>query len=407
MTTLLGLPVLTFGQLTPPAPPVISDPSTLTAAYESLVGQWLAVVSPYAFEVFMALAGLDLALFGWTLWRTYHGDIHSALLSTANKLLIIGFFLALLMNGETWMADIINMFIDLGKAASGMPSLSPSVVLLAGFKIFGSMLWQAMKSGLLTDLPTAAALVLAAFVICACFLLITIQFVITKVQTFLALGMGYFFLAFGGSKWTTSYVERYFAYAVASGVKLMALYLLIGAGWAMSNSWIQQAQQAPFTLAGVEVAWAIMCGAVIYAGICWYGSAQVSQVLGGSPNLSHSDFVAFMGPMVSAAITSGMIAAGLASGGPAGGGAALGLTAAGVGASGAGSIGAQTFGSNPSGAPPPQASGSAVEVSSSSSSAGRIATGIAQIAQTGAAAIARMPHSGPHCSPPQFNGFHH
>ncbi|MBV8437257.1 MAG: type IV secretion system protein, partial [Silvibacterium sp.] len=221
MTTLLGLPVLTFGQLTPPAPPVISDPSTLTAAYESLVGQWLAVVSPYAFEVFMALAGLDLALFGWTLWRTYHGDIHSALLSTANKLLIIGFFLALLMNGETWMADIINMFIDLGKAASGMPSLSPSVVLLAGFKIFGSMLWQAMKSGLLTDLPTAAALVLAAFVICACFLLITIQFVITKVQTFLALGMGYFFLAFGGSKWTTSYVERYFAYAVASGVKLM------------------------------------------------------------------------------------------------------------------------------------------------------------------------------------------
>ncbi|MBV8438676.1 MAG: hypothetical protein JOY95_14320, partial [Silvibacterium sp.] len=56
---------------------------------------------------------------------------------------------------------------------------------------------------------------------------------------------------------------------------------------------------------------------------------------------------------------------------------------------------------------PPQASAGSVEVSSSSSSAGRIATGIAQIAQTGAAAIARMPHSGPHGSPPQFNGFHH
>ena len=39
---LLSMPVLLFGQLAPPAPPVISDPSTLTAAYEALVGKWLA-----------------------------------------------------------------------------------------------------------------------------------------------------------------------------------------------------------------------------------------------------------------------------------------------------------------------------------------------------------------------------
>jgi hypothetical protein len=195
---------------------------------------------------------------------------------------------------------------------------------------------------------------------------------------------------------------------VASGVKLMALYCLIGAGWAMSNSWIQQAQQGPFTQAGVEASWAIMCGAVIYAGICWYGSAQVSQVLGGSPNLSHSDFVAFMGPMISAAITSGMIAAGLASGGPIGAsGAALGVGAARAGLSGAASIGGQAFGGNPSGGTPPQPSASSVTSSSSGSSAGRIAAGVGQMAQVGASAVSRMPHSGSHGTPPQFNGFHH
>ena len=73
-------------------------------------------------------------------------------------------------------------------------------------------------------------MVLAAVVIVVSFVVITVEFVVTKVQTFLAMGMGFFFLAFGGSTWTRTYVERYFSYAVASGVRLMTLYFLVNAG---------------------------------------------------------------------------------------------------------------------------------------------------------------------------------
>lgn len=398
------LPMPAFAQtpspLGPPAIPVISDPSTLTAAYETLVGAWFTAVSPYAYDLFAALAAVDIAVFGWDLWRTHHGDLRSALFATANKVMIVGFFLALLMNGGTWMADIINMFTTIGKTASGIPGLGPSVILLQGFKIFGTLLWQATKNGFMADFPTAIALVAGAFVICAAFLVITIQFIVTKVQTFLVLSMGFFFLGFGGSRWTVPYVERYFAFAVASGTKLMMLYVLTAAGWSVTNNWVTAAGAAAGSQASATSCWLIACGAVIYAVIVWFGSSTFAAMLGGSPNLSHSDFVSFIAPMISAGVSAGLIAAGIGTGG-ASTAAGAAMAAAGSTASSAGKAAG-----NPSGASPAQPSPSAGTSSNGSGGSSGVAAASA-IAQVGISAVSRMPHGGGHQSPPHFNGFGH
>lgn len=392
------------GTATLPLPPVpiISDPSRLTAAYQGMIGQWFSTVAPYAYDLFYALAALELAIFGWNLWMNYHGDIRAAIMTTANKILILGAFLSLLLNGQAWMADIINMFVTIGKQASGIPGLGPSMLLLQGFKIFGTLLWQAVKSGAMADLPTALALIIAALVICLAFLVVTFQFIITQVQIFLALGIGYLFLGFGGSRWTTTYVERYFAYSVASGTKLMVLYMLAGAAWPLTDSWVQQASSGVFgTAASVESCWVIMCGAILYAGIVWFCSSLVSQIFGGSPNLSHSDFVSFMAPAVSAGVSSALIAAGVFTAGTtsAVGGAGMAAGTAGKSAGGAmaGTAGAVAKGAaNPSGVTP-----------TPSSPGGAAAKAAGSMAQVGASAIGRMPGSGSHGTPPQFNGFHH
>ena len=393
-----GVPILP-----PPPNPIITDPSRLTTVYQNMIGQWFSTVAPYAYDLFYSLAALELAVFGWNLWMNYHGDIRAAIMTTANKILILGAFLSLLMNGQTWMADIINMFIDVGKKASGIPSLAPSMLLLQGFKIFGTLFWKATISGLMTDIPTAIALIVAGFVICLAFLIITFQFIITQVQIFLAIGMGYFFLGFGGSRWTTNYVERYFAYSVASGTKLMVLYMLAGAGWPLTQSWVQQASGGPFgtASAGVETCWLIMCGAILYAGVVWFCSSLVSQVFGGSPNLSHSDFVSFMAPAVSAGVSSALIAAGVFTAGATSVVGAAGMAAGSAGKAAGGAAGgvagaAAKGAATPSGAAPgPLSPG------------GAAAKAAGSLAQTGASAIGRMPGSGSHGTPPQFNGFHH
>jgi type IV secretion system protein TrbL len=333
--------------------PQISDPSNFTATYEALVPQWIAAVYPYAQDLFWALAGLDLAVFGWTLIRRHGNNIPGAILSTVNRLVIIGAFLALLSNGSVWMGYVVQMFIDVGKAGSGVPVIQPSVVLQKGVSIAFALLGQSLVAGLMVDPVTALSMVVAALAICFSFLFITIEFVITKVQTFLALGMGIFFLGFGGSGWTRNYVERYFSYAVSSGVRLMTNYFLIGAGIAVSNVWLTQANAAPWSLAGVKQAWIIMLGAIMFAAIAWKGSAIAAQLLGGGPNLSHGEVFHALGAAAQAGVTAALIASGVGSTavGAMGAGSAAGSASGGGGAlSGAGS--ATGGGATPPSKPP-------------------------------------------------------
>src|SRR5260370_6047762 len=49
---------------------------------------------------------------------------------------------------------------------------------------------------------------------------------------------GYIFLGFGGSRWTSSYFERYISLAVSTGVRLMLIYLMLGVFKTVSNTWI-------------------------------------------------------------------------------------------------------------------------------------------------------------------------
>ena len=74
------------------------------------------------------------------------------------------------------------------------------------------------------------ALVFCAVVIFIAYLAIAIQFVVAMVESYLVIGAGVIFLGFGGSRWTAAYVERYIAYAVSVGMKILVLYLLVGAG---------------------------------------------------------------------------------------------------------------------------------------------------------------------------------
>jgi type IV secretion system protein TrbL len=342
--------------------PQISDPSNFTSMYEALEPQWMARVLPYAQDLFWALAVLDMGVFGWSLIRRHGHNIQGAILSTTNQLVILGAFLALLQNASTWMVYIVNMFITVGKAGSGVSVIQPSIILSKGFGIAFSLLGQSVLAGLLADPLTAIAMVIAAFCIVMAFTFITIEFVVTKVQTFLALGMGVFFLGFGGSSWTRNYVERYFSYSVSSGVRLMTSYFLIGAGLTLSDVWLNQANSAPWSLAGVKSAWIIMISAILFAAISWKGAAMAAQLLGGGPNLSHNEVFHAMGAAAQAGVTAALVASGLGSAATSaiGAGAASGGPSASGGGARALSGGSPTGGgSTPASRPPSSGSGSA------------------------------------------------
>ena len=377
---LLAAAPLAFAQ----APPiVIQDPSTMVQIYQGLVGHWAAAISGYATEIFSALAGLEIAWFGINLWRHYRGDASEAFMPITMKLVTLGMFLALMLNAGTWITDIIADFTKIGKDASGLPGLGPSILLQQGVTIACSLLGTSVGVGALFDFTTAVALILAAVVILLSFLVICAEVVLTQVQATVCLGIGYLFLGFGGSRWTAPYVERYFAFTVATGTKLMVLYCVAGAAWPLTAQWIVSAAKAPLNMSGIETSWVIMASAILYALICWKIPNMAAAILGGSPNLTHSDFLAFVAPVVSGAVGAGLAAAGIATGGAA-------LPAAGAAAAGAGAGGGAIAGgaSSPSGAMVLQAAGG--------------------VASAGAGTLQGMAHSGGGGgSTPHFNGFDH
>jgi type IV secretion system protein TrbL len=393
--------------------PVIADPSSLTAVYEGLIPQWINNVKPYAAEFFGALAVLQFAVFGWRLWRRHGGDdIRGALASTTNEVLVMGTFLTILLNGPVWMQAVINMFIDVGKAGSGVAAIQPSNIIKQGLAIFGAMTAAAEQNAIFTGplTPLALAVLFAGIMVVFAFIVICMEFVVTKVQTFLVLGMGLFFLAFGGSSWTRSYVERYFAYAVSSGVRLMTLYFLIGAGGALGNHWVQQASAAPWSLAGAQACLLIMTGALIYAVICFRAPAMAAQILGGGPNLSHNEVFSGLGQVVGAGVTAALVASGIGS-------AAAGAGRAASGALGAGGGGASVGGSAPtSGDTPtvsPVDSGSPNGNGSGSGNGGGTPVSRPKVGSNGmvgaavmtATTLKGMGGGGHQVNPPRFNGF--
>ena len=321
--------------------------------YRSVRNTWLTTAAGYANRLFGLLALIE---FAWTgailvLERT---DLQGWTAALIRKMMFIGAFFALLNFGADWIPRIIESFQIVGQSASGLPSLAPTDVLVRGLNIAGNLLSGAANSGWMGSFGTALALVFAALLAFLAFLGLTVQLVVTLVESYLVVGAGFIFLGFGGSRWTAPYVERYIAFAVSTGVKVMVLYLLLGAGMALTNTWETAATAVPASASPAVDALDISASAVILLMICWNAPKLAASMLGGSPSFTGGDAVSTAGGVAQGALLVGAAAAGGVALGAkmlaAKGGAMAVGQAAGMGAGGAAS-GGSGGGSGSSGSP--------------------------------------------------------
>ena len=108
----------------------------------------------------------------------------------------------------------------------------------------------------------------------------------------------------------------------------MALYLLVGVGWTLTNRWKAEAANNTGPINNILNGWVIAIGALFFAFLCWHCSKLVSSVLGGSPTLTGSDAFAFFGALAAAGIGTAATVATAGTAGLAAGGAAVGVGAA-------------------------------------------------------------------------------
>lgn len=355
-----------------PATPNVTAPADVINSYQSVVSQWITAMQGYGRELFGALALIEMAWFCVSIALEYRNNIPIALLLAQKKVIVLGLFLTLLLNAAQWIPMIVNTFPTIGKHAAGVTAIGPAQISLVGLNLSGKMILAAGKAGLFLDAPAFIAYLIAALGIFIGFLMLTIEFVITIIDTLLAVGVGYVMVGFGGSRWTAPFVERYFSYAIGAGIKLMAIYMMVGLGMNLTADWYAQVDRINITSFSFDLAWQIMAAVLILVAVCWHVPKHVAGILGGSPSLTTSDGLG----LLAAALTAGAGAAALISG--VGAPAAAGIAAAGAGAA-AGTAAA-------GGAMAPVAGASAA--STAAATAPTVAPAAATAAKTGSAPAA-------------------
>jgi type IV secretion system protein TrbL len=331
---------------------------------------WTTNVWVYANTLFGVLAVIE---FAWSaaVMLLEKSDLQSWTSALIRKLMWIGAFYALLLNGRIWIPAIIDSFTQIGQNAAGLGALSPSGVFMQGLFLAGALLDGASTSNFFSNPGASLALAFAALIIVISYTLITINFIVTLVESYLVVSVGFIFLGFGGSRWTAPYTERYIGLAVSIGIKILLLYCLISAGFGLSLGWVDEAQSIAASTRPVMTAFDVMGGSLIFMMCCWQIPKLFAAVIGGSPALTGGDLVATAAVVGGAALAVGGAAvagvSALAGGGSAAAGTGSAASAGGAGSStttavaGVGSVGSGSSAGGGSVSPPsPSSSASAV-----------------------------------------------
>jgi type IV secretion system protein TrbL len=198
---------------------------------------WIPAITQEAAFLFYVLAALDFAWGAPQLLR--ESDFNGLFLSLIKKLLVISFFYAVLINGQTWIPAIVNSFAQLGATAAGVSVVqNPSDIMTQGVQIVSDLFTKISATNLLTQPGGAITTILAACIVLASYIIITLHYVVTKLESIIVMSAGYIFLGFGGNRWTSPYFERYISLAVGTGVRLMLIYLMLGVFKTVSSNWI-------------------------------------------------------------------------------------------------------------------------------------------------------------------------
>lgn len=276
--------------------------------YKNASVGWSGTLLGFANRLFALLALIELA---WSaaVWVLDKNEFQSLFAAIAKKIMWIGMFYALLLNGPVWIPAIVDSFVDAGAAAGGGAGLSPTDVFNTGIMNAATLVSGMSALDILKDPAMMMFGGLSAIIMVLAFAVIAGQLLIALVESYIAISAGMLFLGFGGSRWTTDFVQKFIGYAVATGVKLFMLYLVISIGNTQALTWAPMLTNALGAAAGdkFNVILTVMGGSVLLAFLAMQIPSMAASMLAGSPTLTAGGAAA-----TGAAIGAGMVGAGAA-----------------------------------------------------------------------------------------------
>src|SRR6059036_1023313 len=255
--------------------------------YESITTAWFTSLFPIAQGVFWTLVLIEL-IWSAVWWVVDREDGLGVVTALLRKVLAVGFFYALLLNGGTWTRAVIRGFSQAGSTASGLADLSPTGVFDQGLALANKILNAVEGLGILEAVFPSIVAALTAFVVVVSFAIIAAQLLVALVESFIVVGAGILFVGFSGARWTKFFTERYLSYLASVGVKLFVLYLIMGVGMGIAARWMPILERGGFSPIPFFY---VMGGSLVFVFLTWHIPSVAGSMMAGAVSLSLADAV--------------------------------------------------------------------------------------------------------------------
>ncbi|RMH17595.1 MAG: hypothetical protein D6696_15390 [Acidobacteria bacterium] len=207
---------------------------SITFAYErAAVGLFNDLIFE-AQAIFALLATADLA---WSLIVWARKGRGALVIDLGTRLFVLGLVFFLMRFYLSTIGQIPAMFVDAAVELTGLGALRPSAVFADGISA-GTAYYGASNDLALMWIPAILLRLFAMIMTFIAFFLIALRLIITLVEQHVVLGVGVFFLAFSGSRWTWPIADGYLRYVLHVAIRLFLLVVLIDVGRNLAIQWL-------------------------------------------------------------------------------------------------------------------------------------------------------------------------
>jgi type IV secretion system protein TrbL len=223
--------------------------STVMAIFNQLTGQYSGSIAgiqsgsiAIGKELFNAIALLSVGLLGINRLLNKNVDMVASNIELIRWLIYLNVFYLFLTEYDQFLPLIINSFQQAGTYLGGQAGgtyivPTPAGIIGNGFDIALQITHIAFKRTLFLNISMALISVSVIVVILYCFGRIAIELLLIQIGSQIILAGGIFLLAFSGLQWTRDYAERYVHTFFHMGIKMLFMYVLIGIGAGLTNTW--------------------------------------------------------------------------------------------------------------------------------------------------------------------------
>lgn len=208
--------------------------------YKEQAKGWHSVIKSHAMTVFAYLAAINVSYSMAKIALSPGSTFNDFAASLLRLLFPILFFWTILMYSDEWLTAIIQSMRDVGGEASGVYGLSPSKIFDLGLLLVSQILEGSSSMGIADTI----VLYLSSIIILVCFVMIAAIMLVAVVESYIVVSLGTMLLAFGSTQWTRDNATKQLMLAFSTGLKLMALQLIVGIGQSILTDFINKLGEA-------------------------------------------------------------------------------------------------------------------------------------------------------------------